>query len=60
MLSLSFGHRVVAGALGTRFTNSVIELLREPELLLIERWDTHQELKGGGTRDAMKIEVNSS
>ena len=35
-LSLSFDHRVVDGAMGARFTNAVMEYLRNPDLLLLE------------------------
>jgi pyruvate dehydrogenase E2 component (dihydrolipoamide acetyltransferase) len=35
-LSLSFDHRVVDGAMGARFTNTVKEYLRDPDLLLLE------------------------
>ncbi|TYT61652.1 dihydrolipoamide acetyltransferase family protein [Natrialba swarupiae] len=35
-LSLSFDHRLIDGAVGARFTNTVIEHLENPELLLLE------------------------
>ncbi|MEY7849392.1 2-oxo acid dehydrogenase subunit E2 [Natrarchaeobius sp. A-rgal3] len=35
-LSLSFDHRLIDGAVGARFTNTVIEYLENPELLLLE------------------------
>ncbi|TYT60748.1 2-oxo acid dehydrogenase subunit E2 [Natrialba swarupiae] len=35
-LSLSFDHRLVDGAVGARFTNTVMEYLENPELLLLE------------------------
>jgi len=35
-LSLSFDHRLVDGAVGARFTNTVIEYLENPNLLLLE------------------------
>jgi pyruvate dehydrogenase E2 component (dihydrolipoamide acetyltransferase) len=35
-LSLSFDHRVVDGAEGVRFMNTVIELLEDPGLILME------------------------
>ncbi|TMT80366.1 2-oxo acid dehydrogenase subunit E2 [Haloterrigena sp. H1] len=35
-LSLSFDHRLVDGAVGARFTNTVMEYLEQPDLLLLE------------------------
>ncbi|WP_207586185.1 2-oxo acid dehydrogenase subunit E2 [Halomontanus rarus] len=35
-LSLSFDHRVLDGAIAARFTNTLAEYLRDPELLLLE------------------------
>ncbi len=35
-LSLSFDHRLVDGAIGAQFTNTVMEYLEHPELLLLE------------------------
>ncbi|ADD05242.1 dihydrolipoamide S-acyltransferase [Natrialba magadii ATCC 43099] len=35
-LSLSFDHRLIDGAVGAQFTNTVMEYLENPELLLLE------------------------
>ncbi|AXR79675.1 dihydrolipoamide acetyltransferase family protein [Natrarchaeobaculum sulfurireducens] len=35
-LSLSFDHRLIDGAVGAQFTNTVMEYLEHPELLLLE------------------------
>ncbi|MFC4439648.1 MULTISPECIES: 2-oxo acid dehydrogenase subunit E2 [Natrialbaceae] len=35
-LSLSFDHRLIDGAIGAEFTNTVMEYLENPELLLLE------------------------
>ncbi|WP_049924514.1 dihydrolipoamide acetyltransferase family protein [Halopiger djelfimassiliensis] len=35
-LSLSFDHRLIDGAVGAKFTNTVMEYLENPELLLLE------------------------
>ncbi|OVE83307.1 2-oxo acid dehydrogenase subunit E2 [Natronolimnobius baerhuensis] len=35
-LSLSFDHRLIDGAVGARFTNTVMEYLENPQLLLLE------------------------
>ncbi|NGM68983.1 2-oxo acid dehydrogenase subunit E2 [Natronolimnobius sp. AArcel1] len=35
-LSLSFDHRLIDGAIGARFTNTVMEYLENPQLLLLE------------------------
>ncbi len=35
-LSLSFDHRLIDGAIGAQFTNTVMEYLETPELLLLE------------------------
>ncbi|WP_306054235.1 2-oxo acid dehydrogenase subunit E2 [Natronococcus wangiae] len=35
-LSLSFDHRLIDGAIGAQFTNTVMEYLENPELLLLE------------------------
>ncbi|THE65739.1 2-oxo acid dehydrogenase subunit E2 [Salinadaptatus halalkaliphilus] len=35
-LSLSFDHRLIDGAVGARFTNTVMEYLEHPELLLLD------------------------
>jgi pyruvate dehydrogenase E2 component (dihydrolipoamide acetyltransferase) len=35
-LSLSFDHRLIDGAVGAQFTNTLLEYLENPELLLLE------------------------